>query len=203
MTHISYTMQEINIFLFQFFNQFASLPFFGTIIPILADLPIFFLPAFLLWSWIYIRYKDNNDTNKKHSLLFIFYAAIVAIIISLIIQQFVDIDRPETAVAGAGKLLLEHIPDASFPSDHASVSVAFLMALFFTGYKKVFWAFLPWVIIMNISRIIAGVHWPFDIIAGSVVWIVAAYIATKELPKIKFVKSLNNFIIHIVSYIKL
>lgn len=196
-------MQEINISLFQFFNQFSSSPFLGKIIPIFADLPIFFLPVFLLASWIYVTYKENNNTEKKHRLLSIFYSAVLAIIISLIIQQFVDIDRPETAIAGAGKLLLEHIPDASFPSDHASVSVAFLMALFFTGYKKVFWAFLPWVIIMNLSRVIAGVHWPFDIIAGTIVWIIAAYIATKKLPEIKFVKSLNNFIIHIVSYIKL
>jgi undecaprenyl-diphosphatase len=65
--------------------------------------------------------------------------------------------------------LLDHIPDASFPSDHASVSVAFLTALYLTGYKKVFWAFMPWVILMNLCRVIAGVHWPFDILAGTIV----------------------------------
>jgi membrane-associated phospholipid phosphatase len=42
------------------------------------------------------------------------------------IQQVIHVDRPENYLSQAGKLLMNHIPDASFPSDHASVSFAFV-----------------------------------------------------------------------------
>ena len=117
--------------------------------------------------------------------------------------MFVHFERPETAISSSGKLLLEHIPDASFPSDHASVSVAFLSGLYFAGYKKVFWAFLPWVILMLLSRVIVGVHWPVDIIAGSIIGIISGYLVFNKVSKIKFVKNTNKRIIELLSYIKL
>lgn len=197
-------MQEINIALFQFINGLSANNIVASVAPILADAPIFFLPTFLLVAWIYYSFKNKqNSSENKQLLLHIFYSAVVAIIISLIIQQFVSIDRPETAIAGAGKLLLEHIPDASFPSDHASVSIAFLTALFLAGYKKTFWYFLPFVVIMNFCRIISGVHWPFDVIAGMFVGIIAGFISLRFLQKIKFVKNINLLIIKLMSYIKL
>lgn len=200
-------MQELNIFLFQALNDLSVNHIVATIAPLLADLPIFFLPIFLVWMWVYYTYATNPSSKQqidgKNNLLFIFYTTIIAIIISLIIQQFVDIDRPETAITSAWSLLLSHIPDASFPSDHASVSVAFLVALFFSGYKKIFWSFLPWVILMNISRVISGVHWPFDILAGSVVGIVSAFISRAHVKENKLAWKLNSFIIKLLSYMKL
>ena len=50
---------------------------------------------------------------------------------------------------------MSHVPDASFPSDHATVSIAFLTSLFLANYKRIGLIFLPFVIIMNLSRIIA------------------------------------------------
>ena len=168
-------------------NSLSDGKVIGTIVPIFADAPIFFIPLFLLIFWLYYSWKQK-DVSQKESLLHIFYASCVAIITSLFIQQFVHLERPETAIENKKNLLLEHIPDASFPSDHASVSVAFLTALYFSGYKKTFWCFLPFVVGMNLSRIIAGVHWPFDILAGIIVGIFSASISFFVLKKIKFVK---------------
>jgi membrane-associated phospholipid phosphatase len=50
---------------------------------------------------------------------------------------------------------MSHIPDASFPSDHTAVSIAFVTALFLSGYKKIAIIFLPFALIMNVSRIIS------------------------------------------------
>ncbi len=165
-------MQELNILMFQFLNNLSAFSFIAKITPLLADYPILFLPLFLVSLWIYHSfYKKNSE--KKLGLMYIFYACVLALTFSLIIQQFIHLERPETAITSAGKLLMKHIPDASFPSDHASVSVAFLTALFLTGYRKVFFAFLPWVILMLVSRVIVGVHWPFDIVAGIIIGILS------------------------------
>lgn len=192
----------MNTVIFQYLNNLSANPIVEALAPLFADLPIFFLPLFLVVMWLYYSYKKSNESYKI-TLLYIFYSAVIAIIISLIIQQFVDIDRPETAITGAWKLLLDHLPDASFPSDHASVSVAFLTALFLSGFKRLFWAFLPWVILMNLSRVIAWVHWPLDIIVWSIVWILWALISFKLLRGNKFASKLNFFIIKTLSYIKL
>ena len=56
---------------------------------------------------------------------------------------------------------------------------------------------------MNLSRILAWVHWPFDIIVWSIIWILASLIVFKYISKIKLVKKLNSEIIKLLNYIKL
>jgi undecaprenyl-diphosphatase len=100
-------------------------------------------------------------------------------------------------------LLLDHIPDASFPSDHATVSVAFLTSLFLAWYKKTWFIFTPFVIFMLLSRIILWVHWPFDILVWSLVWIFSSFVVFKYITKIKTINKVNKFLIKIMSFIKL
>jgi len=195
-------MQEINRALFQYLNNFSSNEIIALISPIFADLPIFFIPIFLVWYWIYFSYFEKNQ-EKKCNLIYIFYWCVIAIVIAIIIQSFIHLERPETAITNSGRLLLSHIPDASFPSDHAGVSVAFLTWILLAGFRRVFWIYLPFVILMLLSRVVAGVHWPFDIVAWTVVWIISAYIALRYLPKIKFVKNLNSLIMNLLSKIYL
>jgi undecaprenyl-diphosphatase len=151
-------------------------------------------------GWLFYAYKKQTDNKIK--LLHIFYATVLWIIISLIIPQFVNIERPETAIAGTGKLILDHIPDASFPSDHATVSFAFLAWLYLWGYRRLFYIYLPLCIIMNLSRVIAWVHWPYDIIAWAVVWISSAYIVFKYQGLI-FLKKIDELILKISGFFKL
>jgi undecaprenyl-diphosphatase len=121
----------------------------------------------------------------------------------LIIKQFVSIDRPETVLEWVWKLLLKHIPDASFPSDHSAVSTAFLLSLFYTNYKKIWYLFLIFTILMCTSRIILWVHWPFDILAGILVWVLSAIISFKVLKWNKYVDIFNKFILKLANYLKL
>ncbi len=194
-------MQEINQNILTFFNNLMNYDFIRIIAPYLADLPIFLLPIFLLGFWLY--YTKNKDNAWKNNLLFIFYSVVLAISISLIIQQFTGhIQRPEDFLQNAENLIMNHLPDASFPSDHATVSIAFLTSLFLFWYKKFFNFFSSFIVLMLLSRIITWVHWPFDILWWTVVWIISAFIIFK-LRKNKFLLSVNDFIIKIMNYIKL
>lgn len=195
-------MQNINESWLTWFNDLANYPIVENFVYLFADGPILFLPAFLVAMWLYHTHI-TKDQEKRYNLMFIFYACVVWFILSFIVKQFFDFDRPESYLEATGKLLMSHVPDASFPSDHATVSVAFLTSLFLANYKRIWLIFLPLVVVMNLSRIIAWVHWPFDIIAGTIVGILTSYITFKYIKKNKLVKRFNLFIIKLLRYIKL
>lgn len=191
----------INQSLLDFLNSLLNYEIIWTLAPIFADLPIFFLPFFLLGMWIY--YWIKKEREKQESLIYIFWACVIWLIISLTIQQFVHLDRPDFHIKNIAHLLLKKIPKASFPSDHATISTAFLASLYFFKQKKVFWYFLPFVVLMNICRMVVWVHWPFDILVGILIWIFSAFITYYYWTKIKFVKKINSFILSISSLLKL
>lgn len=195
-------LQEINKEILIYLNTLWNNYFIEKIVIFFVDLPIFFIPLFLVFTWIYYTYKEKNK-QKKQDLLFIFYWVIISIIFALIIQQIVNIDRPETVLDWIWKLLIKHIPDASFPSDHATVSFAFLTWLFFSNYKKIWYIFLIFALIMNLSRVIAWIHWPFDVIVWMIIWIIWSLISFKILYKIKNLEKFNNIVINTIWYFKL
>jgi len=202
-------MQEINLYLLQYLNWLSDNDFIQIFVKIFVDFPIFIIPIFLLWFWLKYTYsnkslttEDSSTLQKKEWLMFITYWIILWITVSLLIQQIVHIDRPEEYLS-LDNLLMKHLPDASFPSDHATVWMAFLFWVFFAWYKKYFFIFLLPMTFMVISRVIAWVHWPFDILAGTVVWLVSSYIVFSQVSKIKLVKTFNLWIIKILKYIKL
>jgi len=189
--------EQINSSMAVYLNNFVLQNHLEKIIWFFSDAPIFFLPVFLLWAWLYWTFKIK-DNSKKENILFIFYSIVVAMILNAIIKIFVSIDRPESVI----KPILEHVPDKSFPSDHATVSFSFLFALYFAWYKKTFWIFMPFVIIMNFSRIAGGIHWFWDIIVWMILWLLAVIFIFKNTKNKVFV-SLNNFILKMMSFIKL
>lgn len=195
------TLKNINIAWLDYLNSLWEYKMIDFFVKVFADTPILFLPIFLTLYWLYYTFKNKN-IEKKEELLLIFFSALLGISISLIIQQFVHIDRPEDYISWTWKLLLKHIPDASFPSDHATVASAFLFSILFYWYKKSFWILLVLFIFMLLSRVIAWVHWPLDILAWIFVWLFSAVIIFKLRNK-KFVKSLNFAIIKIMNFIKL
>ncbi len=192
---------EINKNLLNSLNNLANYKIIENLVFIFSDLPIFFIPLFLIFMWI--RFSIKKEDENKNNLLYIFYSTVIAIIIAVIIQSIIKFDRPENYIKVTWKLILKHIPDASFPSDHATVSFAFLTSLFFSDYKKIWFIILPFFTIMVLSRIIAWIHWPFDVIVWIIIWILSSFLTFKFITKIKLVKKLNFFIIKYMKYIKL
>lgn len=196
----NYLHQNFNKPLSLLLNNFTENIFIEKIVYIFSDLPIFFIPIFLISFWLYYNFKKEN--KEKSKLLFIFYSIILALIFSIFIQNLIHIDRPEESLKAVWKIILKHIPDASFPSDHASVSWAFLWSLFLFWYKKYFIIFWVFFIIMLLSRIAWWIHWPLDIIVWLVVWIFGSFIIYK-LQNFSIFQSINTYILKFSSYFKL
>lgn len=192
---------EINRAILIWFNSLADIPTIETLSIFFADLPIFFLPVFLLTAWLYYTFKCKN-IEKKNELLVIFYACVVAVLINLFIQNIFDVWRPEDAIKNIGKLLLNHVPDASFPSDHASVWFAFITSLYLFWYKKTSFTYLPFALIMVISRIVSWIHWPFDILVWIIIWIFS-WIWLYYFRKSETIITLNQCLIQIATFLKL
>jgi len=174
-----------------YLNNFIINNHLQFIIWLLAGAPIFFLPIFFICTWLYWTFKEKNN-KKKENILFIFYSVIVWLIFNGILKLFIFEHRPEKIITP----ILSHVPDNSFPSDHATVSFAFLSALYLFGYKKTFWFFLPFVILLNFARIAGGIH------RFLLLWIIAAFIIYFIQNK-KCIIKLNEFILKIANFIKL
>jgi undecaprenyl-diphosphatase len=87
-----------------------------------------------------------------------------------------SLNRPRPFEAGGVQEILFHRPDYSFPSDHATLLFALAMSFYLSGYKKLAYLMLVLGITIGAARVMAGVHYPSDIIAGALVGIIAAYL---------------------------
>jgi len=87
-------------------------------------------------------------------------------IIYFVIKKNVKRDRPPEAIPGF-KSIIQASDQFSFPSGHTSA--AFLMSTMMAIYFP--WTaclFFPWAISVASSRVILGVHFPGDTVAGAV-----------------------------------
>lgn len=124
------------VHLLQVLNNFVSQSdSIFRIAAMLADYPIFLIPLFLVVTYI-IRGMVKKHGQAKYGALLIVATAVLTVIINLSLQHFIDKVRPETALVAAGHLVMQHLPTASFPSDHAAVSMAVALAALLRGYTK-------------------------------------------------------------------
>jgi undecaprenyl-diphosphatase len=65
--------------------------------------------------------------------------------------------------------------DFSFPSGHATFFMALGFGIFFS-HKKAGYVFIFFALLIGIARIIAGVHFPVDILSGFILGAIIAYL---------------------------
>lgn len=152
--------------------------------PMLADGIVLTYPILLVCR--YLRWvKKNNDTYKMWS-LYVALSAVWVTIVAFIIQLLVDKSRPEWYIGNTDMLIMEHLPTAPFPSDHASVWFAVGMSTLLWAYKHdkkllkiVGWVLLVWAWIMSATRVGVGIHWPTDVLVWAFLWMFVAWALLK------------------------
>lgn len=103
--------------------------------------------------------------------------------VSVILKFFIDAPRP-FVTDGMENIFLVH-SNTSFPSGHATIFFALATAIFLYS-KKVGYLFFIFAILISLSRIIAHIHYPLDIFAGTVIGILVGYFVHKYIRR--FVK---------------
>jgi len=138
------------------------------IVKITAVYIVYIIPILFIFFWFY---KKNEKTQK-----FLLELFITSVISWQVIARFLGmiINRPRPSTFLGTKEVIFHPPTYSFPSDHALFLAYITAYLYFSGYKKMGNISLVVTILVSISRIFAGFHWPADVLAG---WIIGAFLA--------------------------
>ena len=106
--------------------------------------------------------------------------AIGALITNLILKNWVARVRPYEAME-ALSILVGRPRDFSFPSGHATASFAGAWAVFRNTKSRWRWGALILAILIALSRLYVGVHYPTDVLAGTAIGLLSAEITTKIL----------------------
>lgn len=129
----------------------------------------------------------RGTTREKKALILILLSIPIAVLLIKGIHFFYLEDRP--FVTHNLPLIVEEDINASFPSRHTTISA--IIAFAYTYFKSK-WAipFLLVALLIGLSRIYVGVHYPLDVIGGFVTAIIALVIGlrVKQLLKIGLLK---------------
>jgi len=165
---IDYMSLDLRIFYF-FNNLTGQSHFFDAIAVFFSSyLQYFLVAAFLL----FLVFSKRSRKEK----IIIFSAVGLSVILARgilveIIRFFYHHPRP-FITHSINQLIFAD--GYSFPSGHAAFFFAFAAAVYFYNKKLGLW-FLGASIFMSLARVVAGVHYPLDILGGAIVGILVAF----------------------------
>lgn len=102
-------------------------------------------------------------------------------LVAVLVKAWVAAPRPFVTFTQVSPLVTE-APYTSFPSGHATVFFALATAVYLY-HKKLGYFFFLCAFLISISRIMAGVHYPVDVIFGAAIGIFIAWLSTTFFQK--------------------
>ncbi len=116
--------------------------------------------------------KKKEYEKSKYALATIALSSVSAWTLSIILKMFFGASRPFVLFPDI-KTLVEYGWNDSFPSGHAMFFSALAVAILFS-YRKVGFLYIIFALLIGVSRVIAGIHFPVDVVFG---WIFGAVVA--------------------------
>lgn|SRR3989338_4803929 len=121
--------------------------------------------GYLLVAGIIIVYLRNRNKYRNMVLVAVSSALVARLIFVSVIRFFYAHPRPFMVFENI-KQLINHDIISSFPSGHASFYFALAAGVYLYN-KKLGAVYLALAGLIGFARIVAGVHWPYDILSGA------------------------------------
>jgi len=158
-------------------NQFAGVsPNFDRFIGLLVN--EYFIPvslSLILFGFWFFKNGESRLKNKKAAILAFISIIMVNLAINLIDLFF---QRPRPFDIMTVNLLYYKPVDPSFPSNPAAVGFALALPIFWAN-KKFGIISAALAVLFAVSRVIAGVQYPLDVLAGASLGIASFFLVLK------------------------
>jgi undecaprenyl-diphosphatase len=139
-----------------------------------AAVPVFAAATIGLW----LLARPHGDPLWKRACLSALLSAALALAVNQLIAHLVwERPRPFTTHPSDVHLFAGGSLDPSFPSDHAAAAFAIAVAVFLCA-RRAGIAFLVVATLIGVSRVVEGLHYPSDVLAGAAVGAACAVLVT-------------------------
>lgn len=126
------------------------------------------LVLFVMLQW----WSKHERLRVRHACVAAGLSFLLGLALNQVILLFVHRVRPYDA--GLTHLIIARSSDWSFPSDHATATIAIAATFFFHGWRKRALALAIGAMLVCVSRIYVGTHYFTDVLGGAATGIIAA-----------------------------
>jgi undecaprenyl-diphosphatase len=167
--------------LFQILNGLAGKsPVMDVLIRFLMN--DYFITTVLILFLLALWFSGTSQQEREHNQLAA-PSAVVAMFAGNLFIKLLNLlfYRPRPFATHTIHLLFYRPSDSSFPSNATAVGFSMATAVWLFN-RKAGTAMYVLALLLGLSRIMGGVHYPSDVLAGALVGIAAAYVVVKKLP---------------------
>jgi undecaprenyl-diphosphatase len=156
----------------------------------MINLLITFSASYLIWlmlvGLVIISVVDGKI--KKEQALHALLAFVLAWAIAEIIKKIIPTARPY--IVNGYAPLVRDMTYGSFPSAHSAAAFALATTIWFHD-RKVGWLYIFLALVVGVARILANVHYPIDVLGGTLVGIITSF-ATEKAHLFSLLSSLRK-----------
>jgi len=162
---------NIDVSILFFFNQTLSNPLFDKFFVFITNVKNWYLVYIIFWSLMFFK---GGKKSKLTAVMLILLILASDQISSHLLKNLISRVRP-CHVHQELNLLTGCLNSFSFPSSHAlnNFAAATFLSLFFNKYKYIF---VSAAVLISISRVYLGLHYPSDIIGGAALGFLLGYL---------------------------
>jgi len=155
--------------IFYFFNRTLANPLFDWLMPWVTEESHWYIPIGLVWISLLVW---GGRKGRITAVLVVLILLVTDQTVNFLIKPWVHRIRPCFVLENV-RLLIRQPHSHSFPSSHAA-NISAMAFLFSVQYRKYWMYFAGFALLVSLSRIFVGVHYPSDVAAGILIGVFLA-----------------------------